>query len=572
MLPRSSVRPTDQVPTSDHTLSSAHVCVLSVAGLTHVIELPSEGTLVIGRGSEADLWVVADGVSRQHCQLTIDRETMTVTDLGSRNGSYVGGARITGPTLLDRQRELRVGEVRLMVTRRDEKLATRGLWLRAPFDHRLRIEVARAHAFGRPLALLLARFERPCLELPLVTALAAELRPIDVLGLFDDATVQLILPDGSDVLRESVQRSLRDLASKHATHVQLALAPLTAGSSAEQLKEQVTRALGVEPSQKVDRRSDDAIVKDPQMQRIYEEVRRVAKGNVSVLVVGETGAGKELVAKALHKESGRRGKLVALNASALPEALLESELFGHERGAFTGANGKPGLFEAAHGGTLFLDEIADLPMNMQAKLLRVLEDGVVRRVGANNDRKVDVRVVAATNADLPARCRDRLFRSDLMFRLNACTFHLPPLRSRPLDLLALAEHFLARAARGRPLRLAPEALHAMAGYDWPGNVRELRNVVERAALLCEAVDGTVRPELLGELGRAPEFPSAAERPSALPTNADVRADVRDFERDRVERALAAADGNLTRAAEMLGLPRKTLAYRVEKLGLSTRRR
>jgi len=236
----------------------------------------------------------------------------------------------------------------------------------------------------------------------------------------------------------------------------------------------------------------------PQMRAIYALLERVAPSDVSVLVHGETGTGKELVAKALHEYGRRKGKpFLAENCAAVPANLLESELFGHKKGAFTGAVvDRPGHFVTANGGTVFLDEIGDMPLAMQSKLLRVLQDGEVRPVGSNVSKKVDVRVVAATNKDLVAMCKTGQFREDLYFRLNVVTITLPPLRERVGDVRHLVRFFLDRigAELGKRLDVSPEALAVMEAWRWPGNVRELENVVRRAAVFAQ---GAIRPRDLG---------------------------------------------------------------------------
>ncbi|MEM6672023.1 MAG: sigma 54-interacting transcriptional regulator, partial [Planctomycetota bacterium] len=222
----------------------------------------------------------------------------------------------------------------------------------------------------------------------------------------------------------------------------------------------------------------------PAMQEVYALIERVAPSDVPVLIQGETGTGKELVARAIHDNSSRRDeRMLAENCAAVPENLLESELFGHKKGAFTGAvEDRPGHFVAADGGTVFLDEIGDMPLPMQAKLLRVLQDGEVRPVGANKTRKVDVRIVAATHRDLPEAVRAGEFREDLLFRLNVITIHLPPLRERGDDVREIAQGLLPRIADevGRDVTLSAEALDVLAAWSWPGNVRELENELRRA--------------------------------------------------------------------------------------------
>ncbi|MGH7278292.1 MAG: sigma-54-dependent transcriptional regulator, partial [Candidatus Rokuibacteriota bacterium] len=226
----------------------------------------------------------------------------------------------------------------------------------------------------------------------------------------------------------------------------------------------------------------------PAMHAVLDLVERAAPTDATLLIQGESGTGKELIARGVHHASARAARpFVAVNCGAVPEALLESELFGHMRGAFTGAvASKPGLFEEAHGGTLFLDEIGDMPAALQVKLLRALQSGEMRRLGATQAMTIDVRVLAATNRDLAELIRQEKFREDLFYRLNVIQVVLPPLRERREDIPALAEHFLARSAGrlGRELRLSPEALERLLRYPWPGNVRELENAMERAAILA----------------------------------------------------------------------------------------
>jgi transcriptional regulator with GAF, ATPase, and Fis domain len=236
----------------------------------------------------------------------------------------------------------------------------------------------------------------------------------------------------------------------------------------------------------------------PKMRAAFELIAKVAPSDVSVLVLGETGTGKELVAKALHEHGRRKGKpLLAENCAAVPANLLESELFGHVKGSFTGAIAdRPGHFVAAHGGTVFLDEIGDMPLPMQSKLLRVLQEGEVRPVGSNKVLKVDVRVVAATNKDLAAMCKQGTFREDLYYRLNVITIPLPPLRERAGDVPHLVRFFLKKVGdeMGKEIGITSEALAALEAWRWPGNVRELENVVRRAAVFAQ---GAITPADVG---------------------------------------------------------------------------
>jgi two-component system, NtrC family, response regulator PilR len=298
------------------------------------------------------------------------------------------------------------------------------------------------------------------------------------------------------------------------------------------------------------------------MQEVFRIVHKVARSGSTVLIYGESGTGKELVARSIHVTSDRRDRpFVAINVSALPESILEAELFGYEKGAFTGADArKIGLVEQASGSTLFLDEVGELKRDLQVKLLRVLQEREVLRVGGTEAVPVDVRVVAATNRDLEREVREGRFREDLFYRLNVIPIALPPLRERRTDVPLLVEHFLAKHAEpARARSIAPEALEALVAYSWPGNVRELESVIERTLLLA---DGDVVH--LGDLPAAVRMRGAAA--SSLPVDIPAEGlDLEALERHLILRALEKSEGNVTRAARLLGLSRRTLQYRLEKI-------
>jgi len=298
------------------------------------------------------------------------------------------------------------------------------------------------------------------------------------------------------------------------------------------------------------------------MRQALALVARVAEHNTTVLITGESGTGKEVIARAIHRASPRGSKaFVGINCAAIPESLLESELFGHVRGAFTGASAdKTGLFEAASGGTILLDEIGELPLGLQAKLLRVLQESEIRRVGDQKTRRVDARVLVATARDLEAEVRAGRFREDLFYRVNVVVITLPPLREREDDIAPLAQHFAARLAQrfGRPLSLSVDAIAWLEQQEWPGNVRQLENAIERAAVLTnkEILTST---DFRSEPLPTPQAPTSEEAGSGTLREATERA-----ERDAIIQALHATEGNRREAAKRLGVSLRTLFYKIDR--------
>jgi DNA-binding NtrC family response regulator len=318
---------------------------------------------------------------------------------------------------------------------------------------------------------------------------------------------------------------------------------------------------------------------DPSMAVLLARAGQLARADASLLITGESGTGKEVLARHVHAISRRaRGPFVALNCAALPEALLESELFGHEKGAFSGAIGaRKGKFEQAEGGTLLLDEIGELDPRLQAKLLRVIQEKEVDRLGGGAPVKVDVRLLAATNRNLAAEVATGRFRQDLFFRLNVLTLHIPPLRERPADILPLAEHFAGRYARANglpPRALSTTARQALSAHSWPGNVRELENCMHRAVLLADGAEIgpeaieilRTRPTDSAEADQKPSAPPAASGVSAAPSRmaALVGRKVEDVERELILETLSHCLGNRTRAAEILGISIRTLRNKLHE--------
>ncbi|MCB9761571.1 MAG: sigma-54-dependent Fis family transcriptional regulator [Alphaproteobacteria bacterium] len=317
----------------------------------------------------------------------------------------------------------------------------------------------------------------------------------------------------------------------------------------------------------------DIIGQVPSMQEVFRLIEKVADSPSTVMITGESGTGKELVARALHRQSGRRdGPFVTVNCGAIPKDLFEAELFGHEKGAFTGAHAtRPGRFELADEGTLFLDEVGELPLDLQVKLLRVIQERSFERVGGARPIRVDVRLVAATNQDLRQAVREGRFRDDLFYRLHVVPIHLPPLRDRSQDIPLLVEHFIERFNKrlGRAVvGTSDEVLDAFQDYRWPGNIRELENLVERSVLLAdgERITHVDLPTLDAPLLTLPHPDDLDE----LNLKDYVRKHTAKLERDRIARALDAEQGNVTRAARRLGISRKSLQTKMKEYDLRDR--
>jgi transcriptional regulator with PAS, ATPase and Fis domain len=306
------------------------------------------------------------------------------------------------------------------------------------------------------------------------------------------------------------------------------------------------------------------------IQDVLRMVARLKDTRTPVLITGESGTGKELVARAIHYRGLLAKKpFVAVDCGSLVPTLIESELFGYEKGAFTGAlKSKEGLFQSANSGTIFLDEIGELSQELQAKLLRVLQEKEVRPVGSNQKVKVDVRIIAATNRDLEAAQKEGKFRKDLYFRLNVVTIHLPPLRERRSDIAALVHYFLDRFAPGKTLGISPAAMKCMLQYDWPGNVRELENCIERAVALGsqEMIDTADLPPAL----RAQHENEFMPQPTVGAAPAGVNTDLEEIERDTIQRVIAQVHGDKAQARKMLGISRATLYRKLKRynIGLS----
>ncbi|HEY1548421.1 MAG TPA: sigma 54-interacting transcriptional regulator, partial [Kofleriaceae bacterium] len=530
---------------------------------SRVVELPDGVDVTFGRSRGATVHVESEKVSRMHARIRRAGERVEVEDLGSRNGTRVNADKLTGTRELASGDEVVIGPILAIVN------ITTGLGRPSAVadatqgEARLAAEVDRATRYHRPLTLGLLRVASD----PAIEAIARSLRAMDLLAEDAGDDYVVLLPElGRTDGQAAIDRMLdfaratgvtasaaTVLCPEDGTAVETLIGKLRAGLRSG------TRATA-EPIA-----SDGPVVLDTAMRRVYSLVDRIAESPMTVLILGETGVGKELVAEAIHQRSSRRDQaLIKLNCAALPETLLESELFGYERGAFTGAERrKVGFFEAANGGTLFLDEIGEMPLALQAKLLRVLERKVITRVGGTAEVATDARLIAATHRDLDAEVRAGRFRQDLMFRIGGFTLAVPPLRDRAGEIMPLAEHFAQSTAaeQGRSMpRITDGARDALVAYGWPGNVRELRNAIERALVLCgDAIELADLPEKLRDAGQR-------VRPVA-PAAADMRGHLAEVERAAIVAALEAEAQNQTRAARRLGLSRRALIYKMEKYGL-----
>jgi DNA-binding NtrC family response regulator len=539
--------------TAEHAAPDAEgLCASVFLRRAFMVELPLAGEVTIGRDADTDMQLGDGSVSRRHASLEMRQGHAILTDLASRNGTFVNGERLGHePRRVTRGDEIALGAARVaLVARAMVPSGVRAVLVRSALIDRLDADLAR----GADLEALALRSPQPWYETDGVAAWHAAL-PADVyVGLLGESALLVAGPAGA----MARVHAGADLDAQSGT----ARASELGARSARELSTAALRALGAHRAPPRGKSAPVAI--DAGMRKVYADAAKIAPSAVGVLLIGETGVGKEVLARFVHEHSGRQGRLVSVNTAALPEALVESELFGHERGAFSGAHQpKVGLIESANGGTLFLDEIGDLPGALQAKLLRVLEERSVRRVGSTQERKVDVRILAATHRDLERAVDEGAFRRDLLFRLNACTLLIPPLRERVDEIDALARTFADEASpRGaKKLAISREALEQLRGYAWPGNVRELRNVIERGVALAAGGDEISIEHLPEGLRRATSSPKPAS------VVGDVRDDMKDYERRRIVDALAQSSGNQSAAAKLLGLPRRTLAYKMARLAI-----
>ncbi len=556
------------------TAGSAYLLVVENDS-SSIFDLPRAGAVVIGRG-EADLRLTHASVSRRHATIRIDDGVVRVADLGSHNGTRVNGEPVSDARTVASGDVVTVGDVVLVVHFSVPAVVARVEYPELGWRRRLAEELERAITHGRSLAVIAILGAKP----DALAAIGGAVRMIDVLGHADDGHALLLLPETDrDQAREVIARALEAAPEARAG---LALCPndacdadtiLLAARAAARRASPGRIAEATEAATRLELGTRHVLLADPAMTRVFALLERLAVSSLPILVTGETGVGKENAAYAVHHWSKRPGSFIAVNCAALgPESLVESELFGHDKGAFTGATAaKAGLFETASGGTVFLDEVGELPLAIQAKLLRVLENRTVTRLGETRERVVDVRLVAATNRALEDEVQAGRFRQDLYFRLGGAIVILPPLRDRRCEIPVLARQFLADACTrsGRaPMVINPAAMQVLLTYRWPGNVRELRNAMEY--VLATAPDDVIEPTDLPErlVGVDAEVePVPIEAPVAPGAFRAISVELRELERRRMAEALAASGGVKTRAAQLIEMPIRTFTLKLKQYRL-----
>jgi two-component system response regulator AtoC len=540
-----------------------HVTI-SVEGAVTTRVLPMTGELAIGRGGNCELVVNHASVSRRHATLRL--VPLEIVDDNSRNGTRVEGHRIAAgiPTPLEVGDVVEIGDTALVIQAMpvsESPIVALEDQPVPPID----AEIARSARTRSPFAVVqvVTQGARASDVLPTLRSI---MRNTDVIKGDGAGGFQIVLVDTSAEQAAHAVARLRMMLERGGITARIGMARYPDD--------------GVVPEQLIAHaymkvtRDDDAPT--TAMDQVRDIIRQVATGDLSVLVTGETGAGKELCAEMIHRLSPRAAMpFVRFNCSALVETLVESELFGHEKGAFTGATSmRPGLLETANGGTVCLDEIGELSLGVQVKLLRVLEERSLRRVGASTGRKIDVRFVCATNRDLLEEVNAGRFRRDLYYRINGVRIVVPPLRERPEEIVPLARAFAARARPGMTAVFGADTMAMLESHAWPGNVRELRNTIERAVLMSSG--GAIRPSHL-VLEHAPahvresyptmplerlSYETMPSRPSGSLAN-----EVAELERKRIVETLEHYGGNQTQAARALGMSRTTLIARMEEYAL-----
>jgi len=553
-----------------------HLLVMSPDSFT-TLPLPKKGVLTVGRSTRSDIQIEDPLASRDHGRLHLG-EQIFVEDLGSANGTRVRDNAIARGAMvpINPGEGVTIGSTVLMVQHNRSHLGKQRLWSHAYFESRLEAECNRAEAVGGTFALARLRLERPLPWTTLAPMFAREVPSPHIFGAYGPNDYELLLIEKSPADVEQMLANFSNAFRQVGVDVRAPVAWFPRdGRTADALIARVNGLLRgrleLVPSEPAPA-PPVAEARGTAMARIHDLAARAAPSTISVLIMGETGVGKDVMARIIHRRSTRADKpFLALNCAGLTESLIESELFGHEKGSFTGANQqKLGLLETAEGGTVFLDEVGELPLSVQAKLLRVIEMREVLRVGALKPRSIDVRFIAATNRDLESEVLLGRFRRDLFFRLNGISLTIPPLRERLAEIPGLARAFVAEACAesGRPVpRMDDELFEILEAYSWPGNIRELKNYMDRALVLCEdeLLPTHLPLEKMTHDARRYVVEVGAEalaESDSEPLTTDARRD----ERRRMMEALTAWGGNQTRAAESMGMPRRTFVSKLDRYG------
>jgi len=523
--------------------------------------------MVIGRSTSCDVHLDDPMASRRHARLYLG-ESIAVEDLGSANGTRVRDALIAPHTLtsIAPGEIISIGSTLLVMQQTRHSNGARRAWSHGYFERRLRDECAEAERRGARFALVRLHVENAAPWTRVVPVLARELPPPQLFAAYGPQDFELLLPEAAAEDVEGLMGRMRDELAAAGAPARFGVAWYPRhGRSADALLARANAAVRLSGGEPL---GPSIELASEGMKRAYDMAVRAAPNNMSVLLLGETGVGKEVMTRAIHGMSPRADRpFLALNCAGLSEGIIESELFGHEKGSYTGAiESKVGLLEAANGGTLFFDELGEMPLVIQAKLLRVLETREVLPVGGRKARPIDVRIIAATNRDLDVEVEKGTFRRDLFYRLNGITITIPPLRERRSEIEPMARVFIERAAaamgRAPAPRLSAQASAALLAYDWPGNLRELLNMMERAVLLCDGpeIDLAHLPEeKLQDLVSSPGHRITPAPPTARSLNAEERQ-----ERARMVAALDRNGWNQSRAAEELGMPRRTFISKLAR--------
>ena len=564
--------------------------------------LPERGAVTIGRADHCAVTIDDPKLSREHAVLRIG-EKLELVDLGSSNGTRVGErlvmANVSVP--IAPGDIITVGNSLMIIQPTPASGRPRHLWSHAYFESRIEDECMRADETGRAFAVLRVRAAPSTPTDLLVASLSAHVSPAHVIGCYVPGEYEILFVETQTDQAALLGRGLRDALARAGVKADVGIAcyPKDGRTSESLVACAGARARTTSDLPPPSSLAGGVLADRGALQKLRPLVERFAAGTIPVLILGETGVGKEVLATMVHGLSPRASRpLVSLNCAALPEALLESELFGHERGAFTGAvQTKPGLLETAIGGTIFLDEVGEMPLSVQAKLLRVIEAREVIRVGSTKARPIDVRFVAATNRDLEGEVARGAFRQDLFYRLNGVAIVIPPLRERTGEIAPLTLSFVEQVSQklGRPPPcVSPDAMVVLEGYAWPGNVRELRNAVERAVLLAgdtilpehlpqEKMHRMVLPEDSQRFLRSalpaglfgPATYAAAKQRTQRHASTGRMPAVSDtpegLERAHIVAALERCEWNQTTAAKMLGISRRTLVTRLGEYGLTRKR-